>query len=122
MEGYQKLSTFIASNSEYALFRKFANLQTQNLLYLQAELTHLEAQLAGIIQEDAKASQNANPAISAVRWSIARICYHVFNVGVRLDTCDYWSIRYLVYRLLVRHKNQDTKFPMSVTSYELTMT
>ena len=42
---YPKLSEFMGSWSDVAIFRRFANLNAENLLFLQAELLHLEQEL-----------------------------------------------------------------------------
>ena len=41
MEGYAKLSSLMANDTEFAMYRKFGTLNTQNLLYYQAELMGL---------------------------------------------------------------------------------
>lgn len=45
MGSYPKLSKLMGSYPDVALFRKFGDLNAQNLLFLQAELTHLEEKL-----------------------------------------------------------------------------
>ena len=45
MEGYAKLGLFMGLQPEYAIFKAFAGLNVQNILYLQAELYHLEQEL-----------------------------------------------------------------------------
>lgn len=45
MEGYAKLASLMGNYSEAAILRRFGALRAQNLLYLQAELVHLERQL-----------------------------------------------------------------------------
>ena len=45
MGSYPKLSTFMASWPDVAIFRRFGALNAQNLLFLQAEITHLEREL-----------------------------------------------------------------------------
>jgi hypothetical protein len=52
MDGYDKLATLIGENHEAAIFRRFSVLNAKNLLYLQAELVNLEAELKIITQED----------------------------------------------------------------------
>ena len=53
MEGYAKLARLMASQDEFAILRSFRNLNMQNLLYLQAELTHLETELKELVERDA---------------------------------------------------------------------
>lgn len=52
MEGYWKIARFMGRQDEYAIFRRFKSLNAQNLLYLQAELTHLEAQLLSLAERN----------------------------------------------------------------------
>jgi hypothetical protein len=58
LDGYDKLSVLAGRHHEMAILRRFSPLGAKNLLYRQAELVHLEAQLQGIIHED-KASNDA---------------------------------------------------------------
>jgi hypothetical protein len=43
--GYAQLASLMGAHPEVAVFRRFGALNAQNLLYLQAELTHLELEL-----------------------------------------------------------------------------
>jgi hypothetical protein len=54
MEGYTKLATLMGAYPEVAIVRRFASLNMQNVLYLQAELVHLESRLREIEEEDKK--------------------------------------------------------------------
>jgi hypothetical protein len=54
MEGYAKLAHLMSTHHELAIFRRFKALNMQNLLYLQAEITHLEAELLRVAREDVK--------------------------------------------------------------------
>jgi len=49
--GYTKLARFIA-DQQYAIFRKFQHLAARDLLYLQAELVHLEIEYNSVSQLD----------------------------------------------------------------------
>jgi hypothetical protein len=53
MGSYPKLSTFMASWPDVAIFRRFGALNAQNLLFLQAEITHLERELQVIRESNA---------------------------------------------------------------------
>lgn len=55
MEGYDKLAALISAHRGIDMFRKFGALHAKTLLYMQAELTHLEAQLSDVIREDRSA-------------------------------------------------------------------
>lgn len=52
MEGYCKVARFMGRQDEYAIFRRFRMLNAHNLLFLQAELTHLEAELFSLAQRN----------------------------------------------------------------------
>lgn len=45
MEGYSKLASLMGAYPETLIFRRFGAISAQNLLYLQAELVHLEQRL-----------------------------------------------------------------------------
>ena len=49
--GYHKLSRFMV-DEQYAIFRQFKLLANRDLLYLQAELAHLEAELSDLSDRD----------------------------------------------------------------------
>src|SRR5258707_15862074 len=42
MEGYPQIVRLMGQHEELAILRKFNNMSLQNLLYMQAELMHLE--------------------------------------------------------------------------------
>jgi len=52
MEGYTKLAALMGAYPEVAIVRRFAALQMQRILYLQAELVDLESQLRDIEEGD----------------------------------------------------------------------
>ena len=52
MEGYEKLANLVSAYRGLNIYRQFAALHAKSLLYMQAELTHLEAQLSDVIRED----------------------------------------------------------------------
>lgn len=56
MEGYSKLATLMASYPDTAIIRRFAALNMQKILYLQAELTYLEDELREIEKSDKNSS------------------------------------------------------------------
>lgn len=53
MEGYAKVSGLMARYDEFAILRGFKELNLQNLLYLQAEIIHLEDTLKSLVKTDA---------------------------------------------------------------------
>jgi hypothetical protein len=64
-EGYSKIATLMSCHGEFAIFRRFSKLNFQNLLYLQAELTHLEADLKEVAVRD---QADPNRAIYSKYW------------------------------------------------------
>jgi hypothetical protein len=52
MDGYDKFADFIGDNPEMSIYRRFSKLGAKNILYLQAELVNLEAELGEIIKDD----------------------------------------------------------------------
>ena len=52
MADYTRLASLISTHNELAIVRHFGVLKAKNLLYLQAELVHLEAELAVIENEN----------------------------------------------------------------------
>jgi hypothetical protein len=52
MAGYSQLAALIGNHHEFAIFRKFSVLNAKNILYMQGELTHLEAELRMIAVEN----------------------------------------------------------------------
>lgn len=67
MEGYAKLATLMGAYPEVAIVRRFAALNMQRILYLQAEIVELESRLREIEQED-KLSGNVDRADCAFDW------------------------------------------------------
>ena len=53
-QGYDCLAKLMGRHPNVATFRRFGALNAQMLLYLQAELTHLEVELRGYEQENAE--------------------------------------------------------------------
>lgn len=65
--GYPKLAHYMGLYPESAMFRRFSVLNCQNLLYLQAELVHLEEKLRDLEAVDA-ASGHTPRSVYAKDW------------------------------------------------------
>ena len=52
VEGYPKLACHIGKYAQSAIYRRFGSLNSQNILYMQAELAHLEKSLRKVEAED----------------------------------------------------------------------
>jgi hypothetical protein len=57
VNGYPKLARHMGASPEMAIFRRFGALNAQNLLYLQAELVHLEKKLREFEKRDSQSSE-----------------------------------------------------------------
>lgn len=61
MSGYEKLADLMAKHAEVSTFHRFDFLNTLNILYLQAELVHIEKELRDSMKEDL---ESKNPHLS----------------------------------------------------------
>ena len=68
MEGYAKIASRIAAHPDLGIYRRFAALNAQNILYLQAELHGLEHELKLYATEDAAASSDGAPKLYSRDW------------------------------------------------------
>ena len=68
MEGYAKIASRIAVHPELGIYRRFAALNAQNILYLQAELHGLEHELKLYATEDAAASSDGARKLYSRDW------------------------------------------------------
>ena len=71
-DGYLKLSAFQGRFPEVAIFRRFAALNAQNILYMQAELSHLELELNEIIDEDCHSGDVKRMAYGRDWWTLSQ--------------------------------------------------
>ncbi|EPE28076.1 hypothetical protein GLAREA_04867 [Glarea lozoyensis ATCC 20868] len=67
VEGYPKLACHMDAHPESSIYRRFGSLNHRNLLYLQAELVHLETQLLQLEHRD-KHSQVGSSSIYSKDW------------------------------------------------------
>jgi hypothetical protein len=68
-QGYAKVAGLISNFPELANFRRFQTLNIQNLLYMQAEITHLECDLKELATEDLRSGKNLDHHYDW--WSLA---------------------------------------------------
>lgn len=68
VNGYPKLAQRMGQIPETAIFRRFGPLSAQNLLYIQAELTHLERRLRKL-ELDSSKSEHDEPKKYALDWA-----------------------------------------------------
>jgi hypothetical protein len=65
--GYGKLSQFIADEN-YPIFRQFRCSAVRDLLYLQAELVHLESEYERVAKEDIESGEPDERQHYAYEW------------------------------------------------------
>ncbi|MCJ1246402.1 hypothetical protein MMC30_003609 [Trapelia coarctata] len=70
MEGYLKIAELMGRHEELAVFRRFDSMNFQNLLYLQAELVHLESDYHQISEKGEACT--AFPHRSRDWWSLTQ--------------------------------------------------
>ena len=56
MEGYSKIAALMSAYPETLIFRRFGAISAQNILYLQAELVHLEQELQSCTMADQRSA------------------------------------------------------------------
>ncbi|KAI9716455.1 MAG: hypothetical protein M1812_005350 [Candelaria pacifica] len=71
-DGYPKLSGFMSTYPEHAIFCGFRALNVQNLLYMQAEITRLEAELQEIAIEDRHSGDEARYLYHRSWWELSQ--------------------------------------------------
>lgn len=52
MPGYEKITSLLSNDEDLAMYRRFRFLSTKTLLYMQAELLHLEEKLKNQVKRD----------------------------------------------------------------------
>lgn len=67
IEGYPRLAGQMGDFPETAILRRFSTLNSQNLLYLQAEIIHLESELRELEMSNSKA-QDSQKHMYARDW------------------------------------------------------
>jgi hypothetical protein len=65
--GYMKLSQFMA-DEHYPIFRQFQRSAVRDLLYLQAELVHLESEYQRVAKEDLESGDSGERQHYAYEW------------------------------------------------------
>ena len=68
MEGYSKIAALMGAYPETLIFRRFGAMSAQNLLYLQAELVHLEQELQECTLADQKSEDIITRDILSKDW------------------------------------------------------
>lgn len=69
---YQKLSRFMGRWPEMSIFRRFGSLNAQNILFLQAELAHLEYELGEIREEDSNSDDETKKKFAQSWYEVSQ--------------------------------------------------
>jgi hypothetical protein len=72
LAGYDKLAAIMGAQKELAIYRQYSALNAKNILYLQSELFHLEAELAEIESEDRSSSDPEKALFPRSVWHLKR--------------------------------------------------
>lgn len=71
MEGYAKIAQLMGYSPELGILRRFGALNTQNLLYLQAELMHMEYDLQNLAEVDRSSNITQRVIYTKDWWSLS---------------------------------------------------
>jgi hypothetical protein len=66
--GYPRLSDQIGRQPEFGIYRSFAALHAQDLLYMQAELVEVENELRSVEKVDSESADNYRKLYSSDWW------------------------------------------------------
>lgn len=69
MEGYSKFASLMGAYPETPVFRRFGAMSPHNLLYIQAELMHLEHELQECTLENERSGDTAGRSLFSKDWS-----------------------------------------------------
>jgi len=83
-DGYDRLAALIGQHRGVAIFRRFSNLGAKDLLYRQAELVHLEAQLQKVVCED---RTSKDPDKEAYQYSV----FDLLDSASKPDKSHQWQ-------------------------------
>ncbi|KAH9217649.1 hypothetical protein DL95DRAFT_91028 [Leptodontidium sp. 2 PMI_412] len=81
MAGYAKVAQLMGSQEEFSILRRFRTLNMQRLLYLHAEIIHLEAELNQLVTRDA--AHEERRFHSSDWWSLSQ--------GEKGDNLEQWE-------------------------------
>lgn len=77
-EGYAAIADYFDHDRNIPILRRFRRLNVLNLLYMQAELFHLERELQSIAEEDATSSDQTRQDFA----------YSILNLRASAETVD----------------------------------
>ena len=71
MDGYPRLAQLMGATPPLAIFRRYSTLNTQNILYLQAEINELEHELQDLSLTDRNSGHSEKERYSREWWKLA---------------------------------------------------
>ncbi len=74
MASYNKLATLMGRHQELASFRRFRRLNAKSLLYMQAEILHLESELGAIEGEDQRSGDKVRSSLHTSVFNLKESC------------------------------------------------
>ena len=96
MDGYDKLAGFMGARRGMSIYRRFSSLGTKNILYLQAELVNLEAQLENIVLRDKNSEDKEE----------RRYLYSVYDLKRSMGGQSAQWLKVLEIRAMLKHYSQ----------------
>ncbi|KIW31454.1 hypothetical protein, variant [Cladophialophora immunda] len=72
LDGYPKYAHLVSHYPGMAMYRRFARLNAQNLLYMQSELAHLELELDTIAKEDSESDDATRQSFQTYAYNMRR--------------------------------------------------
>jgi hypothetical protein len=105
---YPRLSEFMGLWPEVAIFRRFGALNTQNLLFLQAEIAHLERELQ-LIREREEKREDERGLLAQRSW------FELSQASEDGEDCPQWAIIQDIRSKLTEYSRTDKLFTLSIT-------
>jgi hypothetical protein len=87
MGSYPKLSRYISQWPDVAMFRRFSALNAENLLFLQAEISHLEVEL-----RDLRDEENKKQDVKGMTAPVQRNWLELSQPNEDGEYCEQWEL------------------------------
>ncbi|KAL8799911.1 MAG: hypothetical protein Q9182_005530, partial [Xanthomendoza sp. 2 TL-2023] len=93
MANYNKLATLMGDHQDLAILRRFQRLNVKSLLYMQAEILHMESELDIIELEDKRSEETPRSLLHTSVFNLKESYYtpnsaqwkHVLEIRDKLD-------------------------------------
>ncbi|KAL8684429.1 MAG: hypothetical protein Q9218_008301, partial [Villophora microphyllina] len=80
MSNYNKLAALMGEHQEMATFRRFQRINAKSLLYMQAEILHLEQELSMIELEDKSSADKNRASLHESVFNLKESSDHPHNI------------------------------------------